>query len=136
VAVVEWLDPPILAGLWAPDIVRCAGGTIVGTRRGKPGVRTSWKEIATSKPDLVILSPCSFSVQRTRNELEDPRLGAEISGVRAPRGVFLADEAYFSRPGPRLADGVDLVRNLLAGTAWQPPIPVEPLVDGGTGVTA
>jgi iron complex transport system substrate-binding protein len=125
VAIVEWLDPPILAGLWAPDIVRAAGGTIVGTRRGKPGARTSWEAIAETTPDLVILSPCSFSVERSRKELEDPRLSAAVARVGAPRGVFVADEAYFSRPGPRLADGVDLVRHLLAGTIWDAPIPVE-----------
>jgi iron complex transport system substrate-binding protein len=136
VAVVEWLDPPILAGLWAPDIVRAAGGTIVGTRRGRPGVRTSWKTIAELGPDLVVLSPCSFTVERSRRELEDPRLRTALSEVHASRGVFVADEAYFSRPGPRLADGVDLIRNLLSGTAWQPPIPVEPLLPGEAGAIA
>ena len=136
VAIVEWLDPPILAGLWAPDIVRAAGGEIVGTRRGKPGARTSWEEIAGEFPDLVVLSPCSFTVERSRRELEAPGLGLAVARVEAPCGVFVADEAYFSRPGPRLADGVDLVRHLLDGTRWQPPIPVETVLPRTSGATA
>jgi iron complex transport system substrate-binding protein len=136
VAVVEWLDPPILAGLWAPDIVRAAGGAIVGTRPGKPGVRTSWAEIAHAEPDLLVLSPCSFSVERTLRELHQNALGAQVEQVHASRGLFVADEAYFSRPGPRLADGVDLVRNLLSGTPWHPPIPVEPFGHRAVGATA
>jgi iron complex transport system substrate-binding protein len=126
VAVVEWLDPPILAGLWVPDMVRAAGGTIVAPRRGRPGVRTQWSEVVAERPDLVVLSPCSFSVERSRQELTDPALAQDIAGVRPTRGIYLADEAFFSRPGPRLADGVDLLRHLLWGSAWEPTMAVEP----------
>ncbi|MGA8543352.1 MAG: cobalamin-binding protein [Thermoplasmata archaeon] len=126
VAIVEWLDPPILSGLWARDMVRAAGGTAVGLRRGKAGTRSSWAEIAGLAPDLVVISPCSFSVDRTRSELANPRLAREVAQAMPPRGVFLADEAFFSRPGPRLADGVELLRNLLDGVARPSPMPVEP----------
>lgn len=126
VAVVEWLDPPILAGLWAPEMVRAAGGTIVISRRGRPGVRTGWAEIAAAEPDLVVLSPCSFSVERSRRELADVALSRKVSGLQPPRGAYIADEAFFSRPGPRLADGVDLLRHLLRGSVWKPPMRVEP----------
>lgn len=136
VAVVEWLDPPILAGLWAPDIVRAGGGAIVGTRRGKPGVRTSWEAVAEARPDLVVLSPCSFSVERSRRELERAPLSTAIARVPASHGIYVADEAYFSRPGPRLADGVDLIRHLLNGTSWDAPIPVEPLLRSASRATA
>jgi iron complex transport system substrate-binding protein len=135
-AVVEWLDPPILAGLWVPDMVRGAGGTPVGPRRGRPGTRTSWNELARESPDLVVLSPCSFSVQRSRRELVEPELARAVAAVHAPGGIYLADEAYFSRPGPRLADGVDLLRHLFAGTPWQPPMAVEPLHSSPTEASA
>lgn len=127
VAVVEWLDPPILAGLWVPDMVRAAGGSSRGTRPGRPGVRSQWAELAREPPDLVVLSPCSFSVERTRRELRSPELTRSVEFVHAPAGVFVADEAYFSRPGPRLADGVDLLRHLIRGVPWSPPMPVERL---------
>jgi iron complex transport system substrate-binding protein len=125
IAVVEWLDPPILAGLWAPDMIRAAGGSTTGARRGRPGTRTSWTELAELAPDLMILSPCSFSVDRTRRELADPRLARDVARVHPPRGIFLADEAFFSRPGPRLADGVELLRRLLGGSLGSPPMPAE-----------
>ncbi len=125
VAIVEWLDPPILAGLWSPDIVVAAGGRPVGVDAGAPGVRTTWATLARSPPDLLVVAPCSFSVDRTRHELRSTGLLESVGSVRARLGTFLADEAYFSRPGPRLADGVELVRALLAGGEGQGPMPVE-----------
>jgi iron complex transport system substrate-binding protein len=136
VAVVEWLDPPILAGLWVPDMVRAAGGAVVATHAGRAGIRTEWTSIAAERPDLVVLSPCSFSVERTRRELRAPSLSRSVGGLRPPRGVFLADEAFFSRPGPRLADGVDLLRHLLSGSAWEPPMAVESFVGSAAEVSA
>lgn len=125
VAVVEWVDPPILAGLWVAEIVRAAGGTSVGPVPGTPGERTSWEEIRHRNPDLLIISPCSFAVPRTLKELSSPTVRRAVSRVAPGLGTFVADEAYFSRPGPRLADGVELIRGLLAGRVLRPPMPVE-----------
>jgi iron complex transport system substrate-binding protein len=128
VAVVEWLDPPILAGLWTPDLVVAAGGVPVGPRSSEPGARTTWPELAQRPPDLLLVSPCSFSVARTKRELvDDLELLAAVRSVRSPLGTFVADEAYFSRPGPRLAAGAELVRTMLAGGNPKGPMPVEPL---------
>jgi iron complex transport system substrate-binding protein len=127
VAVVEWLDPPILAGLWTPDVVVAAGGVPVGPRSGRPGMPASWADLAREPPDLVLVSPCSFSVDRTYRELdENAEVRAALEEVRAPLGTFVADEAYFSRPGPRLAEGVALVRDLLDGKDPSGPMPVRP----------
>jgi len=125
VAVVEWLDPPILAGLWTPDIVRCAGGTSLGVEAGVPGLRTTWGAIAATQPDLVVISPCSFSVERTRSELARSPVRPAVSRLTPRAGIWIADEAYFSRPGPRLAAGVELVCELLGGRAPRGPMPVE-----------
>lgn len=127
VAIVEWLDPPILAGLWTPDIIRAAGGDAIGPCSGEPGIRTSWEEIERYAPDLIVLSPCSFSVERTAQELDRPGARAGLDRQSPRFGTYLADEAYFSRPGPRLADGIDLVRSLLAGKRGANPMPVRPL---------
>ncbi len=131
VAVVEWLDPPILAGLWAPDQVEAAEALPVHGPSGTTGLRTSWSAIRELAPDLVVLSPCSFSVARSRTELESPQLRHAIRELRPRLGVHVADEAYFSRPGPRLADGVDLLRHLLHGDRWTPPMPVVEFRTGG-----
>lgn len=137
VAVAEWLDPPILAGLWTPDLIEAAGGVPVGPNASEPGRRTTWLDMARNAPDLVILSPCSFSVERSNRELErDPAVRASVRAVGPRLGSFVADEAYFSRPGPRLADGVELIRNLLAGEAPSGPMPVERLFPTLPGVSA
>lgn len=129
VAVVEWLDPPILAGLWTPDIVRAGGGFPVGPAPGEPGARTSWEAIRAAAPDLVILAPCSYSVPRTAVELGRDRLGERLGRMFGAEKVVVADEAYFSRPGPRLAFGVELVRRLSERPADEGsfPLPVAPL---------
>lgn len=127
VAVVEWLDPPILAGLWVPDMIRAAGAIPIGPGAGEPGIRTTWEEIHARGPDLLVLSPCSFSVERTELELDRPDLRQQLLlGGQPPLGTWVADEAYFSRPGPRLADGVELVRHLISREAWRPPMPARP----------
>src|SRR5579875_390996 len=126
VAIVEWLDPPILAGLWAPDQVRAAGGVALATQPGTPGVRTRWDALGELRPDLVILAPCSFPIDRTRREIAStPSIGAALGRLDPSRGIWLADEAYFSRPGPRLADGVELIRSLLHGSRPTGRLPVE-----------
>jgi iron complex transport system substrate-binding protein len=126
VAIVEWLDPPILAGLWTPAIVAAAGGVSVGPAEGEVGQRTSWAELAARGPQLVVLSPCSFPVARTRAEVARSGVFEEAARTLRGRRTYLADEAYFSRPGPRLADGVELVRALLRGEPGRCPMPVEP----------
>jgi len=129
VAVLEWLDPPIVAGLWTPEMITAAGGVPVGASARVPGVRTEWAQVARERPDLVVVSPCSFTVERTRRELSDPVLRTALDRISPSLGTYIADEAYFSRPGPRLADGVDLVRHLISREDWRPPMPVRPLED-------
>jgi len=125
VAVVEWLDPPILAGLWTPAIVEAAGATAVGPAPGTPGERTGWERLRELGPDVVVLSPCSFSVARTLAELEAPALAARVRASVPAQATFVADEAYFSRPGPRLVHGIDLVRALARGAPVPSAMPVQ-----------
>ena len=135
VAVLEWLDPPILAGLWTPDLILAAGGEPVGPRSSERGERTTWDAIARAAPDLVVVSPCSFSVPRTFRELENRSLLAHLLGVRPRLGTFVADEAYFSRPGPRLAAGAELIATLLEGGTPYGPMPVAPISATLVGAT-
>ena len=125
VAVLEWVDPPILAGLWTPAMIGLAGGVPLGPASGQPGLRTDWPGVEALRPDLLVVSPCSFSVRRTASELNGTGLGSELLRRAGPASVYLADEAYFSRPGPRLADGVELLRGLLQGAPAEHPMPVE-----------
>jgi iron complex transport system substrate-binding protein len=132
-AVVEWADPPILSGLWTPDIIEAGGGIPIGPGSGETGHRTDWAAIRDLHPDLVVLAPCSFGVPRTRIELERLPSDSPARSLAPPLGFWLADEAYFSRPGPRLADGVRLLRALGSGARPTGPMPVSAWTSGGGG---
>jgi iron complex transport system substrate-binding protein len=105
VVLLEWLDPPFVAGHWNPELVALAGGRELLGRPGQPSRRADWGEVAASRPEVVLLSPCGFTLERAESEL--PELGARgewqvLPAVRNGR-VSLADgSAFFSRPGPRL----------------------------------
>jgi iron complex transport system substrate-binding protein len=138
VVVAEWVDPLILAGLWVPDMIRQARGQVVGPPAGSPGQRSSWRDLRSMDVDLVIISPCSFDVPRTRRELAQTELRRKDYLLPA-LGVWVADEAFFSRPGPRLAAGIELLKRLVGGRSvddlpmdaerWQaedaPPLPAS-----------
>jgi iron complex transport system substrate-binding protein len=136
VAVIEWVDPPILAGLWAPEMIEIAGGRPVGgDRRGEVGVRTTWSALASSAPDLVIVAPCSFRLERTRAEIARPSVRHGLASLGGA-SIWLADEAYFSRPGPRLWDGLELLADLIDRGAPRAPFPVAPWTPGPAAVEA
>ena len=125
VAVLEWIDPPIEAGLWTPEMIVRAGARAWSAPPGTAAIRTRWDDLERDPPDLAIVSPCSFPLERTIRELRAGPVGPRLAGWRLPRGVWIADEAYFSRPGPRLADGLELVERLVHG---RPPPPGAPVI--------
>ncbi|MCI4346035.1 MAG: cobalamin-binding protein, partial [Thermoplasmata archaeon] len=137
VAVVEWLDPPILAGLWVPEMILQAGGEPWGgVSEGSTGVRTTWSELASDPPDRLVLSPCSFSVARTLRELEAPGPKASLAPLGGTRGWWVADEAYFSRPGPRLWEGLELLRSIVEESTPTTSMPFERMLPGTFGTLA
>jgi iron complex transport system substrate-binding protein len=114
VLVLEWLDPPYVAGHWVPELVAIAGGQDVGNAPGAPSVTRTWRELSACAPDLVVVAPCGFDVPRARRELAavtDRDAQALLSG----RVEWLDGSAYTSRPGPRLADAADLLARLIRG---------------------
>jgi iron complex transport system substrate-binding protein len=124
VFVSEWLDPPFAAGHWVPDMVALAGGTEVAGTAGEPSYRMRWTDVATLEPDVVILAPCGFDLDRTLSELVTLDLSANLLGTpaRQEARVFAVDaNAHFSRPGPRLVDGVELLAYLLHPEAYSDP---------------
>lgn len=116
VLVLEWLDPPYVAGHWVPELVALAGGTNVGNSAGAPSVVRPWRELAQTAPDLVIVALCGFDVARARRELAavtDPDALALLS-----RRVEIIDgNAYTSRPGPRLVEAAELMAGMFISHA-------------------
>jgi iron complex transport system substrate-binding protein len=114
VLVLEWLDPPYVAGHWVPELVALAGGVDVGNAAGARAVVRSWRELAMTAPDLVIIALCGFDAARARRELAevtDPDARALLS-----RRVEVIDgNAYTSRPGPRLVEAAELLAQLIRG---------------------
>lgn len=105
VALLEWLDPPFVAGHWIPDLIAMAGGHDVLGRSGEPSRRATWAELVAADPEVILLSPCGFSLERAGAELPGLLARPEWSSLRAVRQgrVALIDgNQFFSRPGPRL----------------------------------
>jgi iron complex transport system substrate-binding protein len=113
VLVLEWLDPPYVAGHWVPELVAAAGGRDVGAAPGTHSVARGWRELRGLEPELVVVAPCGFDVPRAQAELravQDPDALALLEG----RTGFVDGNAYTSRPGPRLVDGAARLAALIA----------------------
>jgi iron complex transport system substrate-binding protein len=105
VFVAEWTDPPFCAGHWVPEMVDAAGGVEVMGEPGKPSYSTTWDEVLAGDPELVVIAPCGFLADEA---------AARAAGLNLPcRAVAVDADSYFSRPAPRLADGVLQLGHLL-----------------------
>lgn len=116
VFVTEWLEPPYSAGHWVPDMVAAAGGTDVAGMSGEPSHRMRWPDVTALEPDVVVLAPCGFDLDRTLSEVVPLDLSAHLLGTpaRQESRVFAVDaNAMFSRPSPRVVDGVEMLAHLL-----------------------
>jgi iron complex transport system substrate-binding protein len=98
VFVAEWLDPPYAAGHWIPEMVALAGGCEVLGKAGAASYPTSWEAVREQRPELVVVAPCGFDHRRAAREAPLPPLGCPA--------VAVDSNAYYARPGPRVADGV------------------------------
>ena len=124
VYVSEWLEPPYAAGHWVPDMVSAAGGMEVAGIAGESSFRMRWSDVAGLEPDTVVLAPCGFDLDRTLTEVVTLDLSAHLLGTSARQEsrVFAVDaNGYFSRPGPRLVEGVELLAYLLHPDAYSDP---------------
>jgi iron complex transport system substrate-binding protein len=116
VALLEWLDPPFSCGHWSPELVRLAGGVEGLGQEGRPSRTLSWDEVLASEPEVVFIACCGASTERTLADLPALwliRAWRDLPAVRAGR-VYVTDGShYFSRPGPRLVDSLELLAHAL-----------------------
>jgi iron complex transport system substrate-binding protein len=125
VAALEWMDPVFVAGHWTPQLIEMAGGEDVLGFAGEPSRQASWEEVAAAQPEVVIVMPCGYDAARALVEAED--FAEKLRTVGADQVVAVNASAYFSRPGPRLADGLELLAHILHPDRV-PTAPAEALV--------
>lgn len=120
VLAVEWLDPLFIGGHWVPQLIEYAGGEDVLGFAGEPSEVVDWEVAAATKPDLVLVMPCGRTADQARDEALDHH--DKLAALGADRIIAVEANAYFSRPGPRLVDGLELLSHLLHPTIGiQPP---------------
>jgi iron complex transport system substrate-binding protein len=111
VAALEWLDPPFAAGHWIPQLIDYAGGEDVLGFPGEHSEERTWEEVRSSRPDIVVAMPCGFDAQLSYREAEMHR--DQLATLGAGEVVAVDAAAYFSRPGPRIVDGLELLAHIL-----------------------
>jgi iron complex transport system substrate-binding protein len=111
VACLEWLDPVFVAGHWTPQLVEMAGGEDVLGFPGEPSEQATWEMVAAAAPEVVVVMPCGYDAATS---LEQARAYAsQLASLGARRVVAVDASSYFSRPGPRLVDGLELLAHVL-----------------------
>ena len=131
VACIEWIEPLMAAGNWVPELVQMAGGVNLFGEAGKHSPWMNWEQLQETDPEVIVVLPCGFDIQRSRQEM--PALTQkpdwpQLQAVR-DRRVYLTDgNQYFNRPGPRLAESLEILAEVLhpaafpfghQGTGWQ-----------------
>lgn len=116
VACIEWLSPLMIAGNWTPEIVEIGGGLPVLTEAGKHSSYITFQDILIADPDIILIMPCGFSIQRTLQEIGlmlDTPGWADLKAVKTHR-VYIADgNQYFNRSGPRMTDSIEIMAEII-----------------------
>jgi iron complex transport system substrate-binding protein len=121
---LEWSDPPFAAGHWIPGMVEMAAGTSLLARPGEPSRRVTWREVADAAPEVIAFMPCGYYLEDAQAEAERLFDQPEFAGTPAARAgaVFAVDaSAYFSRPGPRIVDGLEILAWTIHPEAYPKP---------------
>jgi iron complex transport system substrate-binding protein len=136
VALLEWLDPPFSCGHWSPELVRLAGGIEGLGQEGRPSRTLRWDEVLSWQPAVVFVACCGLNVEQTLQDLslvQAISAWQELSAVRSGRVYVTDGSQYFSRPGPRLIDSLEMLAHVLHPSVH--PLPnglVAPIAVTGT----
>jgi iron complex transport system substrate-binding protein len=114
--ILEWLDPPFACGHWNPELVEIAGGEEPLGHKGRPSRRVTWDEVLATRPEVVLIACCGFDLARTRTDLpllREREGWADLPAVRNGRVYAIDGSQYFSRPGPRVVDSLEITAEIL-----------------------
>jgi iron complex transport system substrate-binding protein len=118
---LEWLDPPFASGHWVPEQIRRAGGWELLGADGDRSMQTTWDAVAEVDPEMLLLMPCGFHLRETLDEWAGTRRPPgydDLTAVRRGQVFALDGSAYFSRPGPRVFDGIELLAEIFDPEAF------------------
>lgn len=116
VLAIEWLDPPFVPGHWVPEMIELAGGRCLAGEAGRPSRQVSWGDLAELDPDVLVVMPCGYGLERSRRE---EAAHAERLAEMAPRAFasgracVVDGSSYFNRSGPRVVDGIEMLAAIL-----------------------
>ena len=106
VLALEWLDPPYVPGHWVPELIDLAGGVLLAGTARRPSYRVEWRELETMRPDDLLIMPCGFTLEETRRDAA--RFDRQLRALGG-RMHLLDASSYFSRSGPRVVDGLEIL---------------------------
>ncbi|GAA4341289.1 cobalamin-binding protein [Mucilaginibacter gynuensis] len=116
VACIEWLDPMMVSGNWIPELVSIAGGQSIIAEAGKHSPYVDWTDIRLQDPDIIVVMPCGFAIERTIREIgllfEQPGFN-ELKAVKNNRFYIADGNQYFNRPGPRIVDSIEILAEII-----------------------
>jgi iron complex transport system substrate-binding protein len=124
VLCLEWLDPLFQGGHWVPEMVEIAGGEAVLATPAEKSVRVTWEQVAASQPEIVVVMPCGYHLEETVAQFHEMEAGFPAEWLELPavqeRRVYAVDgSGYFSRPGPRVVDGLEILQAIVSGNGWE-----------------
>ena len=118
VLFLEWIDPPIVGGHWVPEMIKLIGGEPVISEVESPSFTTSWGDVISENPDIIILGPCGYNLGETIRELrsiEPPDKWFRLDAVKNNKVWIVESNHYFSRPGPRIIHGLEILADIVWG---------------------
>ncbi|MGL5879681.1 MAG: ABC transporter substrate-binding protein, partial [Xenococcaceae cyanobacterium] len=116
VVALEWIEPLMSAGNWIPELIEIAGGKSLLSIKGEHSPYLSWESLIDADPEIIVIMPCGFDLERTEQESQVLKSHPNWSNLRAVKNgkVFLVDgNAYFNRPGPRLVDSTEILAEII-----------------------
>jgi iron complex transport system substrate-binding protein len=128
VVVLEWLDPLWVSGHWTPELVEAGGGREMLGVAGAPSRAAAWDELVAAEPEVIVVAPCGFTVERSRRETErlsDRPEWSSLPAVRERRIWVVDANAFLSRPGPRLVRGLEVLAACIHPDLFETPATAE-----------
>lgn len=116
IAIIEWIEPLMAAGNWMPELVELAGGTSLLGRGGAHSEWIEWDDLVAADPDAIVIAPCGFRIEDSQRDMHLLTSRAQWQSLRAVRDdrVFIVDgNQYFNRPGPRLVESLEILKEIV-----------------------